>query len=359
MRDNIRGALEGLASILGGFDPQYRKQEEQKSALASLAQVATGQNIPAYRRAELGNPNAINQEIQRNLSAGMIVNPETAGTALSALLDTPERQIARQELGLRQQNLAIEQQKAARAAQQQKLIQDLILGGGGAMQPAPTAQPTQNMSMAPWAQQTAASVAAPTAGQPDPNKLAMVGALTGDPQVMQYANFLQQQKSKQEDRDYEANVKPLSGEAATRLSLVKEGQRAVSSVKELVRDKDGSLDHFTIAQIQDIPLTGAITLTPKARKLWTQAYTMANAKLRLETGAAAPEAEVRRTAKALLPSLLDSSSVIDEKLSVPEQFFSDYGALTGNRQTPLVNKVGDRDITKIPDEELLNLMVVK
>jgi len=102
-------ALIGLADILGGFSPQYMKKKEQDRSLAELAQVATGQNIPNFRRSELGNPAAINQEMQRNLSAAMIRNPETAGTSLAALLDTPERQMARQQLALQQQNAAQEQ----------------------------------------------------------------------------------------------------------------------------------------------------------------------------------------------------------------------------------------------------------
>lgn len=344
MREGLGQLASNFGTILLGNSEGGRQllaaqeKERQQRSLSELAQVASGQNIPAFRRAELGNPAAINQEMQSNLSAAMIRNPATAATSLAALLDTPERQIERQKLALEQQKAGMERQKIERQLQEQKMIQDLVLGGGGAAQAAPAAQPAQNMSMAPWAQQTAK--VAPTAGQPDPNKLALVGALTGNTGVMQYANFLQQQKSKQEDRDYEANVKPLSGEAATRLSLVKEGQRAVTGVRELVRDKDGSLDRFTIAQIQDIPLTGAITLTPKARKLWSQAYAMANAKLRLETGQAAPEQEVRRTAKAYLPSLLDSIDVVEQKIGIPEQYFSDYESLTGNRQTPLVNKGG-------------------
>lgn len=105
----IGDAFSVFGEFLQNFSPSYRKEQQQQRSLAELAQVATGQNIPNFRRNELGNPAAINQEMQRNLSAAMIRNPATAETSLAALLDTPERQMARQQLALQQQNAAQEQ----------------------------------------------------------------------------------------------------------------------------------------------------------------------------------------------------------------------------------------------------------
>ena len=83
-----RGVLAlgtGGISELARSQAEQRKQEQQQH-LQSLVNIASGQNIPAFRRAELqeqGLP--IQQEIQRNLQSAAMVNPLTASQALSQI----------------------------------------------------------------------------------------------------------------------------------------------------------------------------------------------------------------------------------------------------------------------------------
>lgn len=128
-----------------------------------------------------------------------------------------------------------------------------------------------------------------------------------------------------------ASEKPMSTEAAKYSALAKQGIEAIDDIKKLsFSDYDPrtnsatDLNRLTLAQIESIPLVGAITISSDARRLWTRAYEMADARLRLTTGAQAPEHEIRATAKAFIPSVMESPAVAMGKLNDLARYFADF-----------------------------------
>lgn len=125
----------------------------------------------------------------------------------------------------------------------------------------------------------------------------------------------------------------LSGESAKSISLANQGIRNYERIwgkdgePGLLFNKDGSVKRSLLAELTDVPLAGRITLSDDARIAWTYAYSMADAILRLKTGAAAPEQEVRANAKAYLPSILDGKRAAIAKGQEPLDFFTDVKQL--------------------------------
>ena len=194
----------------------------------------------------------------------------------------------------------------------------------------------------------------------DPDRLAQIGLLTGNPGLIQYAQMKQAQQTKAADRKYEETQKPLPPEAAKAGALVRQGKRAVADVAKFSfvdsGQNKGKVDRETLAQIFDVPLVGAISLSPKARKLWSAAYSAAEAKLRIDSGGAITEEEVRKTAKGYLPSAIDDADTVKYKIGQLNNYFNDYEELTGSRKTAtqkLAEEVGisPSEVESIPDNQ--------
>lgn len=144
--------------------------------------------------------------------------------------------------------------------------------------------------------------------------------------------------------------KPITAAQAGQLAMVKQGQAAIPEIKRLMYmpgsfdgsgnlTKKAALDKVTLAQMANVPLVGAIQLSPKARELYTAVYNMANAKIRLESGQAVPESEVRRTANAYVAGLLDTPETALYKLQAPDQYFKDYLSLVGSTPSGAANSM--------------------
>ena len=133
-----------------------------------------------------------------------------------------------------------------------------------------------------------------------------------------------------------------SGTEAGQLAIVKQGQDAIGDIKNLMFDKNGDLNKGVVTEAAgiNVPLVGKTpAFSDAARKLRTAFYNMANAKLRLESGAAVPESEVQRTADAYLASALDSDATAQFKLQAPEQYFKDFLATSGRSSAILTPPV--------------------
>lgn len=104
--------------------------------------------------------------------------------------------------------------------------------------------------------------------------------------------------------------KPMSGESAKLTGVIRSGLESVGGIRETMgEDFEGA----------DLALFGARTpLTPWGRGLEKDIYNLADAILRLRTGAAAPEAEVKRFMKVIGPSPLDPDEVKKQKIEDAE-----------------------------------------
>lgn len=120
----------------------------------------------------------------------------------------------------------------------------------------------------------ASGAAAPTAGAP-----------TGQPGVVPGT---------------ERNPNVVGAETAGRVAGARRIlERAEQGDWKLLLDEDGTIDRQTLAQINN-----GIILTDKAQRAYNFLFNLMETKLRIMTGAAAPEAEVKRNVAAILPRTL-------------------------------------------------------
>lgn len=169
-------------------------------------------------------------------------------------------------------------------------------------------------------------------GMADPSKLIAAGAMIGNPQLIQLGTFAQTRADREEDRrlkleDEARKVavekekdasKPLTSEATQRIALARQGLGGVASIRQLAFDKDGKLNKNVIAQVQ-----AGKPITPEAKKLYNAAFRATEAKLRLDTGAAATRDEINRNIAANLPGILDNEDSARYKLDELEPYFND------------------------------------
>jgi hypothetical protein len=103
-------------------------------------------------------------------------------------------------------------------------------------------------------------------------------------------------------------------EAAGKIALVKQGLSDVSSFETQLKNKDGSFNRAKIAGMRTYG-------RPNARDEYSKLYNALNARLRLESGAAVPENEVKRAFETFAPSPLDSDATIASKIKRTKDFF--------------------------------------
>ncbi|TPM41423.1 hypothetical protein [Mesorhizobium sp. B2-3-4] len=150
-----------------------------------------------------------------------------------------------------------------------------------------------------------------------------------------------------------------SGTEAGQLAIVTQGQKAVGDIRKIMFNADGSLNKSTLVEASgvNVPFVGKTpAFSEKARELRTAFYNMANAKLRLESGAAVPESEVQRTADAYLAGIMDTPASAEFKLAAPDQYFKDFLHASGREATlnppPAAGNTSDSTPTT-PQSQLL------
>jgi hypothetical protein len=107
----------------------------------------------------------------------------------------------------------------------------------------------------------------------------------------------------------------LTAESAGKVALIKQGEMDVNRFKGLITNSDGSFNRKKLAAM-DVPFGVA-----GSRQEKSTLFNAVNARLRLESGAAVPEAEVRRAMSTFAPSALDSDPTINSKLERMNEFF--------------------------------------
>ena len=121
----------------------------------------------------------------------------------------------------------------------------------------------------------------------------------------------------------------LPATAAGKSALVEQGSRDMDRFKEMLFDKKGKLDRTTVT------LLNAPYIPPgKARRAYSAIFNAINARLRLESGAAVPESEVKRAMKAFLPKPLDDVETANFKIDRMKEFFDIFQETLGTGRSP-------------------------
>lgn len=137
----------------------------------------------------------------------------------------------------------------------------------------------------------------------------------------------------------------LSPEQAAKTELLQNGIKDVERFRELVF-KDGKPDRALLAAM--MAPGGGIPGTD-SRLAYSYIYNAVEAKLRAESGAAVPEAEVTRMAKRFVPSALDNDKTIESKVDRLGEFLG--GSLGRVKGQPGAGTQG-RDAPKPKDDPL-------
>jgi len=112
----------------------------------------------------------------------------------------------------------------------------------------------------------------------------------------------------------------LSAESAGKVALVKQGEQDINRFSDLitVKDEKGNVTGYNRKKIAGLNTYGA----PGARQERSTLYNAINAKLRIESGASVPPAEVKAALETFRPSTLDSDATIKSKLNRLNEFFA-------------------------------------
>lgn len=112
MQTNFWDVLKNLAGNVGqgvidvasfGETARMRdRQQQQQDALQQYASVLSGQNVPTYLRNELSPQDLQAQQLRALASINVPQSQKAAAAIFDAGLDTPERQLKRDELALEQ-----------------------------------------------------------------------------------------------------------------------------------------------------------------------------------------------------------------------------------------------------------------
>jgi hypothetical protein len=108
----------------------------------------------------------------------------------------------------------------------------------------------------------------------------------------------------------------LSAESAGKVALIKQGEQDINRFKNLITNSDGSFNRRKLASM-DVPFSLA-----GGRQENSTLFNAINARLRLESGAAVPEAEVKRALKTFAPGAFDSNDTINSKINRMNEFFA-------------------------------------
>lgn len=119
--------------------------------------------------------------------------------------------------------------------------------------------------------------------------------------------------------------KPASGETTKVASLVNQGMRTVNTVGSTLFDEGGQYKPGAKRILLEI--SSGMPISNAARQFNTDISAALEAKLRLETGAAATEGEISRLKKTYLPSPMDDSQTAQLKLQRLNEYFQDAGSM--------------------------------
>jgi hypothetical protein len=126
----------------------------------------------------------------------------------------------------------------------------------------------------------------------------------------------------------------LTPENAGKVAMSQQAVEGITKAKGMLFDKDGNFNSKLAAMISTPGFAG-LPFSSDARVARTALRNAVEAKLRIETGAAATESEVNRTLARFMPSPMDTKESAAYKLDELQKFFESSLAQTkGVKQTP-------------------------
>jgi hypothetical protein len=138
---------------------------------------------------------------------------------------------------------------------------------------------------------------------------------------------------------------PVAVDTAAKLQMMEQGQTDLKKAKELIINKDGKVNRAIIAQASaGVPFS-------KGRDLRSYILNAVEGKLRIESGAAVPDTEVKRIAVRFIPSVMDADDTVKQKLQRLEEYLGGsakkldpYGRINknNNKVSPETQKFLDR-----------------
>ena len=113
----------------------------------------------------------------------------------------------------------------------------------------------------------------------------------------------------------------LSGESAGKIAMADQAVLDLQDAKSILFDENGEIKRDIVAAM-NIPFTAGMPGNTNARNAYSKIHNSVAAKLRIETGAAATESEVRGILDRFLPKVLDPTSVAKDRLDRLEEFMN-------------------------------------
>jgi hypothetical protein len=111
----------------------------------------------------------------------------------------------------------------------------------------------------------------------------------------------------------------VAGETAGKVAMADQAIMDIRGVREKLIDDKGKLNRGIVAAM-NMPLSSGMPFSSDAREAYSQMYNAVEAKLRIETGAAATGREVVSILNRFLPRVSDTDSVAKNKLERLEEF---------------------------------------
>jgi hypothetical protein len=124
-----------------------------------------------------------------------------------------------------------------------------------------------------------------------------------------------------------------SPENAGKIAMAQQSVESIDKVRSLIFDEGGKLNR-TLVGAMNLPVVAGLPGNSQARIARTAIRNAVEAKLRLETGAAATESEVERTLARFLPTVADTEESAKFKLDELQKFFKSSLSLTKGAPKP-------------------------
>ena len=125
----------------------------------------------------------------------------------------------------------------------------------------------------------------------------------------------------------------LTPENAGKVSMAQQAVEGIGTVRGIIFDKSGKLNRGLVGAM-NLPIVSGLPGNSQARIARSAIRNAVEAKLRIETGAAATESEVERTLARFLPTIADTPESAKFKLDELEKFFKGSLALTKGVKKP-------------------------
>ena len=125
----------------------------------------------------------------------------------------------------------------------------------------------------------------------------------------------------------------LTPENAGKVSMAQQSVESIGTVRNIIFDKEGNLNRGVVMAM-NLPGVSGLPLNSQARIARSAMRNAVEAKLRLETGAAATESEVDRTIARFMPTFADTKESAKFKLDELEKFFKGSLSLTKGIKKP-------------------------